>query len=142
MSTPKDTEYKQTPLSWAAGGGHEAVVKLLLEAKVDVDSKDRSRWTPLSWAARGGHEAVVKLLLATGKVDVNSKDKYHRTPLSLAAEKGHEAVVKLLLATEKVDVNSKDNYQYNRTPLSWATPERTRGRGQAATSDGNSRRRL
>ena len=26
----KDTEYNQTPLSWAASGGHEAVVKLLL----------------------------------------------------------------------------------------------------------------
>ena len=27
----KDREYGQTPLSWAAGNGHEAVVKLLLE---------------------------------------------------------------------------------------------------------------
>ena len=34
----KDTEYDQTPLSWAAAGGHEAVVKLLLDTgKVDVD---------------------------------------------------------------------------------------------------------
>jgi ankyrin repeat protein len=27
----KDDEYGQTPLSWAARNGHEAVVKLLLE---------------------------------------------------------------------------------------------------------------
>ena len=27
----KDRYYGQTPLSWAAGNGHEAVVKLLLE---------------------------------------------------------------------------------------------------------------
>jgi ankyrin repeat protein len=73
----KDPGYGRTPLSWAAGNGHEAVVKLLLETgKVDVDSKE---------AAEGGHEAVVKLLLETGKVDVDSKDKYGQTPLSWAA---------------------------------------------------------
>ena len=55
--------YGRTPLSWAAGRGHEAVVKLLLETdKVDVDSKDSYGQTPLSWAAERGHEAVAKLL--------------------------------------------------------------------------------
>jgi hypothetical protein len=92
-------EYGQTPLSCAAEGGSEAVVKLLLETgKVDVDSMDEYGQTPLSCAAWGGHEAVVKLLLETGKVDVDSKDtRYGQTPLSRAAERGHEAVVKLLL---------------------------------------------
>src|ERR1700722_225845 len=104
-------QFGRMPLSRAAEGGHEAVVKLLLKTgKVDVDSKDMD-WggrTPLSRAAEGGHEAVVKLLLETGKVDVDSKDRYRRTPLSRAAEGGHEAVVKLLLETGKVDVDSKD----------------------------------
>ncbi|KAI9860058.1 MAG: hypothetical protein M1813_006406 [Trichoglossum hirsutum] len=116
----KDT-YGRTPLSWAAGNGHEAVVKLLLATeKVDVDPKDSySGRTPLSWAAVNGHEAVVKLLLATEKVDLDSKStSYGRTPLSWAAENGHEAVVKLLLETEKVDVDSK--YSSGLTPLSWA----------------------
>jgi ankyrin repeat domain-containing protein 50 len=75
--------------------GHEAVVKLLLEAKAKVDSKDGYGRTPLSWAAERGHEAVVKLLLEA-KAKVDSKDVYGRTPLSWAAERGHEAVVKLL----------------------------------------------
>ena len=34
-------QYGQTPLSWAAENGHEAVVKLLLEKGADVESKDR-----------------------------------------------------------------------------------------------------
>ena len=120
----------------AAGDGHEAVVKLLLDTgKVDVSSKDGSGRTPLSWAAEKGHEAVVKLLLDTGKVEVDSEDVHGRTPLSWAAGNEHEnmdelyhrrsaawnrheAVVKLLLDTGKVNVDSKDGS--GRTPLSWA----------------------
>src|SRR5277367_5143094 len=66
-----DVEYKsnngRTPLWWAAEKGREAVVKLPLEKRADVESKDRYYGhTPLSWAARGVHEAVVKLLLEKG----------------------------------------------------------------------------
>jgi ankyrin repeat protein len=43
---PTDS-YGPTPLSWAAGKGHEAVVKLLLaEDGVDPDSKDSYGQTP------------------------------------------------------------------------------------------------
>jgi hypothetical protein len=57
----------------AAANGHEAVVKLLLENDVDVDSKDRSGRTPLSWARGKGREAVMKLLIKKGaNVDTGS----------------------------------------------------------------------
>lgn len=52
-------DYGQTPLSWAAGNGHEAVLRLLLATgKVNVDAKDKDDKTPLSWAAEGGHGAI------------------------------------------------------------------------------------
>jgi len=60
----KDSQYSQTPLSWAARNGHEAVVKLLLDKGTNLEPKDNQFGRmPLSWAAENGHEAVVKLLL-------------------------------------------------------------------------------
>ena len=90
------SQYGRTLLSFAAGEGHEDIIKLLLET-VDPDIKDgKSSLTPLWWAARNGHGAAVKLLLATGQVEVNLKDISGRTPLSWATENRHEAVINLL----------------------------------------------
>jgi ankyrin repeat protein len=113
----------QTPLSWAAWNGHEAVVKLLIgEHNIQADLKDSEHGqTPLSWATRNGHESVIKLLLESGKVDADSIDSgYGQTPLSWAARNGNVAFVKLLLNTRKVAVDSKD-IEYGRTPLWWAS---------------------
>jgi ankyrin repeat protein len=72
------------------------VVKLLLEAKADVNVKTvRYGWTALYIAAKNGHEAVVKLLLEA-KADVNVQASDRRTALYTAARNGHKAVVELL----------------------------------------------
>ncbi|KAN0072914.1 hypothetical protein V8E54_009028 [Elaphomyces granulatus] len=105
-----------TPLSYAAGSGHEAVVNLLLEKGAELDSKNRDNRTPLSYAAGSGHKAVVKLLVEKG-AELNSKEKNGWTPLSYAAEDGHEAVVKLLVEKgAELDSKNRDD----RTPLSHA----------------------
>jgi hypothetical protein len=105
-----------TPPLSSSWSGHEAVVRLLLEQKADVDAKDTSGRTALSRAAEMGHEAVVRLLLEQ-KADVDAKDTSGRTALSRAAEMGHEAVVRLLLE-QKADVDAKDTS--GRTALSRA----------------------
>ena len=43
--------------------GNEAVVRLLLERKADVDARDENGWVALHGAAWNGHEVVVGLLM-------------------------------------------------------------------------------
>jgi ankyrin repeat protein len=78
-----------------AGCGHEAVVRLLLEHKADVDAKENAGSTALREATDSGHEAVVRVVLGNG--DVAAKDDKGGTALHLAATKGSEAVVRLLV---------------------------------------------
>jgi len=112
----KDTEYGQTPLSWAAWNGHKAVVELLLKKNADIEAKDKDGQTPLSWAARNGHKAVVELLLKKN-ADIEAKNKDGQTLLSWAARNGYEAVVELLLE-KNADIEAKDKDR--QTPLGWA----------------------
>jgi ankyrin repeat protein len=108
----------RTPLSWAAGEGHEMVSKLLLETgRVDIDSRDTLGRTPFSWACGDGRETTAKLLL-DGRADVNSRDDDGQTPLLWATQNGQEAVVKLLLSIGVVEVDSPDDSGW--TPLLWA----------------------
>ena len=109
-------ETGQTPISWAARYGQEAVVRLLIKQGAEADSKDNMGQTPLSWAAEYGREAVVQLLIEHG-AKADSKDNRGQTPLSWAARRGKEAVVQLLIK-QGAETDSKDDK--GRTPLSWA----------------------
>ncbi|KAE9374873.1 hypothetical protein N431DRAFT_288115, partial [Stipitochalara longipes BDJ] len=108
--------YGQTPLSWAAENGHEAVVSLLLELGAEIESKDIYGQTPLLWATRNGHETVVRLLFERG-AEIEFKDQDGRTLLFWAARKGHESEVKLLLEMG-AEIECKD--KNNQVPLLWA----------------------
>ncbi|KAH0533106.1 hypothetical protein TsFJ059_001714 [Trichoderma semiorbis] len=74
-----EDSFRRTPLSYAAGNGHETPVMFLLATgDVDINSCDKCDRTALSYAAENGHEALVKLLLERG-ASTNTKDSKGRT---------------------------------------------------------------
>eukprot|EP00434_Breviolum_minutum_P032768 symbB.v1.2.028979.t1/scaffold2981.1/size65978/4 len=75
------------------------IVKELINAKADLNLKDKNGDTALMWAAKKGHREIVKELISA-KADLNLKDKDGNTALILAAKKGHTGIVRELLPHE------------------------------------------
>lgn len=96
-----------TALYFAAEKGYAEVMKLLLEQKTDLVSRERALWI----AASEGHTEIVKLLLEA-KAGVNAQVKDGWTALMTAPWKrdndGLLKVVKWLVEEENADVNPKD----------------------------------
>ena len=104
------------PLAWAARGGQEQSVELLLGLEaIDPNKLDNDGNTPLWWAAANGHRSVAKQLLERGNANPNKPNNKGHTPLFGAAAEGHESVVKLLLDQKDVDPDKPSNEGY--TPL-------------------------
>ncbi|XP_072301374.1 uncharacterized protein ankrd50l [Eucyclogobius newberryi] len=85
-----------TALRSGAWGGHIEAVRLLLDARADVDGCDGEGRTALRAAAWGGHEEIVRILLEYG-ADFDKADCNGRTPLIAAAYMGHQETVEILL---------------------------------------------
>jgi len=62
-----------TPLHWAAHGGHRSVAEFLMANKAEVNAQNELGLTSLHLAVQEGHKDVVELLLAR-KADVNAKE--------------------------------------------------------------------
>jgi len=110
---------KNTLLFFASNYNQKDIVKLLLEAKADVNAPYKEGITPLYIASELGHTEIVKLLLEA-KADVNVADKNGATMLYMATAKNHTEIVKLLLEA-KADVNAP--YKDDITPLLIACTE-------------------
>ena len=88
----------QTPLFWAAHGGHDSTVGILLDrSDVDVETRDKHGRTVLSVAAHDGHTTIVNELLRRYPHLLDETDIYGRTALSLATEMNHLKTVLFLL---------------------------------------------
>jgi ankyrin repeat protein len=115
----------QTPLMWAAGGGHAETMRMLIEAGADVNARSalqnwerqrtqepRDKWlppgglTPLLFAAREGCVECVKVLL-DARADVNIVDAESHSAMILALINGHVDVAAELIKGG-IDVNLAD----------------------------------
>jgi ankyrin repeat protein len=72
-----------TALHYAAAGGHNAIVQLLLDKYAYIDAESPNRTTPIMMAARGGHIYTVKLLLDEG-ADATLKNDVGMTAIDFA----------------------------------------------------------
>jgi|SRR5579884_2045525 len=94
-----------TPLMMAAKNGNAEMIRLMLDAKADVNETSANGTTTLMFAAASGDAASVQLLLDRG-ADVNAKDITNgQTAVMFAAAGGRTEAVKLL-AQRGADLNA------------------------------------
>ncbi len=116
---PKPQFEGHTPLTEAAVGGHDAVVRLLLERGGHVDARDREGMTALHFAASVGHVGVLHSLIAGG-AEVDAKSAAEMSPLMLAAMGGHRDVVRALLDAGAAPNALAKVLMFTATPLALA----------------------
>lgn len=90
--------------------GDIAAVRLLLDAGIEPDAKNKDGYTALMLAASEGHAKIVKALLDRGAApNVKSTGQGHgRTALMYTVSNGHIECSKVLIASG-ADVDIKDN---------------------------------
>ena len=80
-----DTVHKAsgaTPLTVASEFGYGEIVNLLIQAKADVNHKDKNGYTPVQYAFKHGHKHCAKVLLNAGaKKRENMKGRFGPSPL-------------------------------------------------------------
>lgn len=119
------TEVGIRGMYWASRMGHDDVVNLLLQEKVNPNTKYTDGETTLTIATRFNRTYVVQRLLEdegfipeVNEYRVNSTGRGRRTPLSIAASNGSLDIVAQLLQHSKIRPEIADSSQW--TPLFWS----------------------
>jgi ankyrin repeat protein len=107
----------RTALHWAVKEGKKNLIPILLDAKANLEARDRVGKTPLTFAAEGRDLELVKMLVERG-ADVNTRDTIQGSPLLWASGLGTPEIVKFLIE-KKAEVNVVD--VNGLTPLLWAS---------------------
>jgi len=76
----------------ASKNDHGPTVRLLLQARANINDVDEEMMTPLLHACNASAEDCVEILVKEG-ADCNAQDKNGRTPLSVAEERGDEHAI-------------------------------------------------
>lgn len=84
-----------TPLHYAATGGHERIVALLLDQSAYIDAESPNGSTPLMMAAMYGNEATVKRLIESG-ADLTIRNQKGMTALDFAESVQHPGHARLI----------------------------------------------
>jgi len=84
-----------TPLHCAAWHGHQEVVRMLLNARANLNLQDGAGETPLHMAVFMNHKLIVKDLLVAG-ANINIKNYDGNGVLTIAQWKGFHAIVDLI----------------------------------------------
>ncbi|KAJ5712168.1 hypothetical protein N7488_006324 [Penicillium malachiteum] len=100
----------------------EAVVRLLLEKGVEMDTEDSEGRRPLHLAIMRDSEVISRLLLEKG-VEMEAKTRDGRRPLHLAIERGCEEITRLLVE-KGADIEAHNIFDKKR-PLHYAAERNT-----------------
>ncbi|MGE5643289.1 MAG: ankyrin repeat domain-containing protein [Byssovorax cruenta] len=95
ISSPARNELKATPIHSAAAGGHEKIVRLLLDHGADANVREQGGFTPLHAAAQNGDVEILRALLMGG-ADLTIKSTSGKTAMDVAMDAGHEKATVLL----------------------------------------------
>jgi ankyrin repeat protein len=101
-------KYKETALHMAAGGGHTAIVVLLLgQEGYEINAVTKDGCTALHYAAREGYIQTVKELVDRG-ASLNMEDIGGNTALDLATKHEHQSTVRFLMEKGAPVSNARD----------------------------------
>jgi len=79
-----EDNYNFTPLHWAAFYGKVEFVRILIDARANLDLQDEDGETPLHGATIKGNEEIARILIDAG-ANLNPQDNKGRTPLHVVA---------------------------------------------------------
>ncbi|VDI45560.1 Hypothetical predicted protein [Mytilus galloprovincialis] len=114
------TKDEWSVLHAACFNGHTKVVKLLIDAGLNVNDTENNGSTPLILACENGHNETVKSLLnlngkkLESRVNTTTRNKYGWSCLHSACFNGHTEVVKLLI---DIGLRVNDTIYIGYTPL-------------------------
>jgi hypothetical protein len=112
----RDKEHN-TPLTWAAGNGHLAACRWLvdhcgMDPRASTGTRKHSR-QPIHWSARNGRVDVCAWLVLEHNADVDAPTENGTTPLHLAISQGQRETVRWLVEEGGCDVNRCNGFGCN-----------------------------